>query len=54
MAYAGARFTDSLLQAITADDDSIVECAFVASNVTEATYFSTPIVLGVSMVCFLY
>ncbi len=28
----------------------VVECAFVRSDVTEAEYFATPILLGVSMV----
>jgi malate dehydrogenase len=45
MAYAAARFTDALLQAMDGKE-GVVECAYVASNVTEATYFSTPILLG--------
>ena len=47
MAYAGARFTDSVLQGL-AGEDGIIECAFVRSEETEAEYFSTPILLGVS------
>jgi len=45
MAYAAARFTDSLIKGISGEE-GVVECAYVASNVTEAKYFSTPLVLG--------
>lgn len=45
MAYAGARFVFSLLKALRGDS-GIVECGFVASDVTEAKYFSTPLELG--------
>jgi len=45
MAYAGARFANSLIQALNGEE-GVVECAFVASDVTEAKYFSTPILLG--------
>merc|ERR1719295_595639 len=45
MAYAGARFCDSLMKAMNGQE-GIVECAYVASNVTEASYFSTPLLLG--------
>jgi len=45
MAYAAARFTNSLIQAMNGKE-GVVECAYVASNVTEATYFSTPLLLG--------
>lgn len=45
MAYAGATFTDALLQAL-AGEEGIVECAFVRSDETEAKYFSTPLLLG--------
>ena len=45
MAYAAARFTDSLIKAMNGQE-GVVECAYVASNVTEAKYFSTPLVLG--------
>merc|ERR1712012_212753 len=44
MAYAAARFTDSLIKAMNGQE--VVECAYVASNLTEASYFSTPILLG--------
>ena len=44
MAYAAARFTDSLMKAKAGKE--VVECAYVASNVTEAPYFATPIKLG--------
>merc|ERR1711978_484247 len=45
MAYAAARFTDSLMKAMNGQE-GVVECAYVASNVTEASYFSTPLLLG--------
>merc|ERR1712029_211243 len=45
MAYAAARFTDSLIKAMNGQE-GVVECAYVASNVTEAPYFATPIKLG--------
>merc|ERR1711899_324889 len=45
MAYAAARFTDSLIKAMNGQE-GVVECAYVASHVTEATYFSTPLLLG--------
>ena len=45
MAYAAARFTDSLIQAMNGKD-GVVECSFVASDVTEAAFFATPILLG--------
>merc|ERR1719147_274817 len=35
MAYAAARFTDSLIKAMNGQE-GVVECAYVASNVTEA------------------
>jgi malate dehydrogenase len=44
MAYAAARFTDSLMKAKAGQE--VVECAFVASDVTEAAYFATPLLLG--------
>jgi len=44
MAFAGARFAISLLEALNGKE--VIECAYVKSDVTEATYFSTPIVLG--------
>lgn len=45
MAYAGARFTTSLLQAMQGKE-GVIECAFVKSSETEATYFSTPLLLS--------
>jgi len=45
MAYAGARFAVSLCKAFKGEA-GIIECAYVESNVTEAKYFSTPLVLG--------
>lgn len=49
MAYAGARFAFSLIKALNGESN-IIECSYVRSNVTEAKYFSTPILLGVSMI----
>lgn len=45
MAYAGARFAISLMRAIKGEQN-IVECAYVRSDLTEAKYFSTPLLLG--------
>lgn len=45
MAFAGARFTFSLLNALSGKE-GVVECAYVKSEETEASYFSTPILLG--------
>ena len=44
MAYAASRFTDSVMKAKAGEE--VTECAFVASNITEAKYFATPISLG--------
>lgn len=45
MAYAGARFADSLLEAMAGE--SVTECAFIRSDEVEGvTYFSTPLLLG--------
>lgn len=45
MAFAGARFTYSLLNAMKGKGD-VVECAFIKSSETDASYFATPLVLG--------
>jgi malate dehydrogenase len=45
MAFAGARFVNSMLQAV-AGESGIVECAFVRSDESEAKYFATPLLLG--------
>lgn len=45
MAYAGARFGFSILEAMNGAK-GVVECSYVASDVTEASYFATPILLG--------
>ncbi|KAK4469896.1 hypothetical protein MN116_007401 [Schistosoma mekongi] len=45
MAYAGARFAISLLEAMNGRA-GVVECAFVQSDVTECEFFSTPLALG--------
>lgn len=47
MAYAGARFGLSLIRALNGES-GIIECSYVKSNITDAKYFSTPILLGVS------
>lgn len=48
MAFAGAKFVNSVLEAISGQE-GVLECAFVRSDETEAKYFATPIVLGVSL-----
>ncbi|XP_057271489.1 malate dehydrogenase, mitochondrial [Pezoporus wallicus] len=45
MAYAGARFVFSLVNAINGKE-GVIECAFVRSDETESPYFSTPLLLG--------
>jgi len=45
MAFAGARFCFSLVSAIKGKE-GVVECAYVKSDVGDAGYFSTPLVLG--------
>jgi len=45
MAYAGARFAFSMIKALNGEA-GVVECAYIRSDITEATYFSTPIVFG--------
>ncbi|XP_028985065.1 malate dehydrogenase, mitochondrial [Betta splendens] len=45
MAYAGARFTFSLLDAMNGKE-GVVECSFVRSEETACKYFSTPLLLG--------
>lgn len=46
MAYAGARFVFSVLDAMNGKE-GVIECSFVRSEETECTYFSTPLLLGV-------
>lgn len=53
MAMAGARFAVSLIRALRGEQ-GVVECAYVRSDLTESKYFSTPILLGVSLLSFLY
>ncbi|KAJ8957876.1 hypothetical protein NQ318_001872 [Aromia moschata] len=45
MAYAGSRFVDALLRALKGDAN-VVEVAYVMSQVTQASYFATPLLLG--------
>ncbi|XKL65015.1 hypothetical protein PGB90_005101 [Kerria lacca] len=45
MAFAGARFAISLCRAIKGEPN-IVECSYVQSDLTDAKFFSTPILLG--------
>lgn len=45
MAFAGARFTFSLLHAM-GGKQGVIECAYVASENTETTYFATPLLFG--------
>lgn len=44
MAYAGARFCFSVIKGLKGEQ--VVECAYVKSDVTEASYFATPLRLG--------
>eukprot|EP00547_Thalassionema_nitzschioides_P003922 CAMPEP_0194201624 /NCGR_PEP_ID=MMETSP0156-20130528/1843_1 /TAXON_ID=33649 /ORGANISM="Thalassionema nitzschioides, Strain L26-B" /LENGTH=355 /DNA_ID=CAMNT_0038926859 /DNA_START=24 /DNA_END=1091 /DNA_ORIENTATION=- len=45
MAYAGYLFTQNLVQA-KATGESVVQCAFVESSVTEAPFFASPVKYG--------
>jgi len=45
MAYAAARFTDSVIKGLNGKE-GVVECAYVQSDVTLAPFFATPILLG--------
>lgn len=45
MAFAGARFVFSLVSAIQGKTN-IVECAYVKSDIGDAGFFSTPLLLG--------
>lgn len=45
MAYAGYLFTDKVLQAMNGADD-IVQCAYVESSITDASFFSSPCKFG--------
>jgi len=47
MAYAGARFGFSVLEAFQGKK-GVVECAYVASTLTEAPYFASSILLGLN------
>jgi len=44
MAYAGYRFTENILKAM--DGESVVQCAFVESTLTDAPYFASPCKFG--------
>jgi malate dehydrogenase len=47
VAFAGARFVDSLLQAIVLKKTGITECTYVKSDAAEGLeYFSTVVELG--------
>lgn len=45
MAFAGARFANSLLRGLNGEQN-VIECTYVRSDITEATYLATPVVLG--------
>ncbi|XP_017080219.1 malate dehydrogenase, mitochondrial [Drosophila eugracilis] len=46
MAHAAATFVNSLIKAIMGSKECIVECAYVESDVTEAQFFATQLILG--------
>lgn len=50
--YGGPQQDIPMFQMLKAlrGDAGIIECGFVASDVTEAKYFSTPLELGVGLV----
>lgn len=45
MAYAAARFALALIRGLKGESN-VVEAAYVRSDVTEAKYFATPLLLG--------
>ncbi|CAG9558949.1 unnamed protein product [Danaus chrysippus] len=45
MAYAGARLVCSLLRGLNGESN-VIECAYVKSDLTEASYFANPLLLG--------
>jgi len=45
MAYAGARFTFSLIEALNGKQ-GVIECAYVASEGLETAYFATPLLFN--------
>uniref|UniRef100_A0A8C0E335 Malate dehydrogenase, mitochondrial n=1 Tax=Balaenoptera musculus TaxID=9771 RepID=A0A8C0E335_BALMU len=45
MAYAGARFVFSLVDAMNGKE-GVIECSFIKSQETDCPYFSTPLLLG--------
>lgn len=45
MAYAAAEFATSCLRA-KAGERGVVECAYVASNLTRSPFFASPVELG--------
>lgn len=45
MAYAGYVFTDNVIKAMKGDD-SIVQCAYVESDLTDAEFFASPCKFG--------
>lgn len=45
MAYAGARFTNRLLDAMNGEKN-VVECSYTENDVTPLPFFSTPVTLG--------
>lgn len=46
MAFAGARFTFSLLEALNGKQ-GVIECAYIASEGLETSYFATPVLFSV-------
>lgn len=45
MAYAAARFALALIRGLNGESN-VIEAAYVRSEVTEARYFATPLLLG--------
>jgi malate dehydrogenase len=45
MAYAGAEFADSVMDALDGKK-GVTECTFVESTVTDAKFFASPVTLG--------
>merc|ERR1711874_611438 len=44
MAFAGADFADKVMAGLSGE--SVTECAFVESTITEAKFFASPVTIG--------
>ena len=50
MAHAGAKFSFAVIEALNGKD--VVECAYLASQETDFSYFAIPLLFGVCLLCY--